>query len=108
MIWIELRRDAPDAAQTSVFLGEGPDIRIEVHTAPRVEGLNISGTVQSPGGTVVDLDFQGGDVARFTLDEEGAYEVEVTAKKDNYRPAHLSATFHYRKQEPSVSEFSYP
>lgn len=97
MIWIEFRRGAPDTAQTSVFLGDEEDIRIEVHTDPQVEELRISGKVQLPSGTFVDLAFQGGNVAFFTPSEEGTYKVEVTAEKENYRPSHLSATFHYRK-----------
>lgn len=96
MIWIEFRRGAPHMAQSSVFLGE-EDIRIEVHTDPQVEELRISGKVQLPSGTFVDLAFQGDNVAFFTPSEEGAHKVEVTAEKENYRPAHLSATFHYRK-----------
>jgi hypothetical protein len=92
-------------AQTSVFLGEGEKIRIEVHTDPEVRNLEISGTVQLPDNGKKDLTFQD-NVALFTPDEEGAYKVEVTAKKENYRPSHLSATFHYRKNEPDISEFS--
>jgi hypothetical protein len=109
MIWIEFRRDAPNMAQSSVFLGEGERIRIEVHTDPKVAKLKILGKVRLPGGTVKDLeDFQD-CVTFFMPSEEGPYRVEVTveAEEGNYRPSHLSATFYYRKEEPTINEFDH-
>lgn len=110
MIWIEFRRGTPGIGKpSSIFLGEGEKIWIEVRTDPQVEDLSITGKVQLVGSTdhPETLTFQG-NAAPFTPSEEGTYRVEVTAKAENYRPSRLSATFYYRKEEPTISEFDHP